>query len=379
MDFKEEILQFIDSNLDRFIEESIKIQQIPAPTFHEENRADYIRNRLESFARGKVQIDKVGNVIKTYTVDEDLPTVMIAAHLDTVFSKEVDLEVKREGNEIYGPGLCDNSLSLEGLVMIAEIMDKFELELNYNLILTSTVGEEGRGNLKGMQQVMEDYQDKIDTVIVLEGDGLGRITHQAVGSSRWKVEFSAKGGHSWGDFGNSSAVHTMSKIISALSDFELPTEPKTTFNVGKVAGGRAVNAIASKAEMLLEVRSVGEEALAEVSQEFKKIIQEVCRQNGVEVGFENIGKRPAGGLNKEHQLVKLLKRIHQRLDLSSSFKPGSTDGNLPLNLGIPAVTIGLTKGVNLHSTDEYIEVKPLKKGLQQLILIVLQIEDYIKS
>ncbi|MBM7623057.1 M20/M25/M40 family metallo-hydrolase [Sporohalobacter salinus] len=379
MNVKEKIFEFIDFNLDRFIEETIKIQQISAPTFQEENRANYIKNRLELLGGDKVQIDEVGNVINTYTVDKELPTIMITAHLDTVFSEEVDLGINREENKISGPGLCDNSLGLKGLLVIAEILDEFELKLDYNLMLTATVGEEGRGNLKGMQQLMKRYQDGIDAVIVLEGNGLGRITHQAVGSRRWKVEIEAEGGHSWNDFGNSSAVHTMSRIVSTLADFDLPTDPKTTFNIGKIVGGQAVNAIASEAEMLLEIRSLSKGALAEISQEFKRIIQDICQQDEVKVKFECIGKRPAGELSKEHKLVKLLKRIHQKLNLKSKFKPGSTDGNLPLDLNIPAVTIGLTKAENLHSTEEYIETEPLKAGLEQLILVILEIENYLKN
>ncbi|WP_408955655.1 M20/M25/M40 family metallo-hydrolase [Natroniella sp. ANB-PHB2] len=379
MSCEEEIFQFIDSNLDRFIEETIMIQQIPAPTFQEEDRAAYIKERFELLGQAKVDKDKVGNVINSYIINEDLPTVMITAHLDTVFSKEVDLEVKRERDKVSGPGLCDNSLGLKGLLVLAEIINKFEVELNYNLILAATVGEESKGNLKGMSQLMESYQHQVDTVIVLEGNGLGRITHQAVGSSRWRVKFSALGGHSWSDFGNSSAIHTMAKVISNLANFELPTDPQTTFNIGKVTGGQTVNTIAATAQMLLEVRSLSKDLLIEIDQDFRETIQNISQQDKVEVNFEDLGTRPAGRLNREDPLVNFLVRVHQKLDISSNFKPASTEANLPLNLGIPAVTIGLTEAANLHSTAEYIEVGPVKKGLQQLVLIIIQIDNYFKN
>ncbi|SJZ68654.1 M20/M25/M40 family metallo-hydrolase [Selenihalanaerobacter shriftii] len=366
----EAVLDFINAKIDRIIEETIEISQISAPTFQEEKRANHIQQKLEEFGATKIRKDEVGNVIASYRVDPTASTVMIAAHLDTVFNEEVDLQVTREDPIVAAPGICDNSLGLEGLLVVAKVLNKFNIELGYNLILAATVGEEGLGNLKGMTQLMEDYEEKVDEVIALEGDGLGRVTNQAIGSSRWRVKFKATGGHSWSDFGQPSAIHTMSKAIAALNDFKLPNNKKTTYNVGKVSGGRTINTIAQEAEMLWEVRSLESNYLEQVVKEFKDIIKGIANKDKVKTEFELIGERPAGRISSEHELIKIISQTHKELGIESKYEAASTDGNLPLNLGIPAVTIGLTRGDNIHREDEYMEIEPVKLGLKQLLLII---------
>jgi acetylornithine deacetylase/succinyl-diaminopimelate desuccinylase-like protein len=236
-------------------------------------------------------------------------------------------------------------------------------------MLCANTGEEGLGDLRGIKQAVADRRDALGAVIALEGHNLGRVTHQAVGSRRFRVTVEGPGGHSWGAFGNPSAIHVLGEIIAAIARLDVPREPKTTFNVGLIEGGVSVNTIAPRASLVLDLRSLDRGALEAVVGQVDGIVRGAATPE-IRVRSEVIGDRPAGAIPVDAPIVQTTLTALRRLGVEPVLDASSTDANVPIALGIPAVCIGLTLGGHAHRTDEFIEVAPIGRGMQQLVLLV---------
>lgn len=233
----------------------------------------------------------------------------------------------------------------------------------------ANVGEEGLGDLRGMKAVVEHFGADVILYLVLEGLALGHIYHRAVGVRRYRVTARTQGGHSWSDYGSPSAIHELAKLIVQLTSLELPKEPRTTMNVGKIAGGTSVNVIASEASFDLDLRSEGQRELRELVEGVERLI-EAANRPGVRVEAEVIGSRPAGEMSAAHPLVKLAEACVREVGLEPILTSGSTDANIPLSKGYPALVLGVTSGGGAHTKGEFIEIKPLEKGMRQLVRFV---------
>jgi len=389
--------------LSRILDLAIAIQQIPAPTFHEQERAEFLRARFAEEGLQDVEIDSVGNVYaclkatpshtspatrysSPVTRHSSLATrpIVVTAHLDTVFPPSVDLAVRREPERVSGPGIGDNAIGVAGLLGLVWALRERNLErhrtrrvsrmaLTEDLWLAANVCEEGLGNLRGMKAVVERFGDKPRAYIVLEGMALGHVYHRALGVRRYQITVKTAGGHSWVDYGRPSAIHELTRLASELAALKLPSAPRTTLNVGKISGGISVNTIAPEAALELDLRSEGRETLLEAARQVEALARSVERA-GVAVEIQVIGDRPMGEIPADHPLVRLAQECLRAQGIAPTLSIGSTDANAPLSRGIPAITVGLTTGSGAHTVHEYIHVEPLEKGMEQLVKLVSSVQ-----
>lgn len=363
--------------IERIIELAIRIQQIPAPTFHERKRAEFVRGLFEEEGLEDVSIDEAGNVyglLSNVTGQKsNVKPLIVSAHLDTVFPFEMDLSVRREGERVYGIGIGDNSLGVAALFglmwMLTSPQPSSERIGGGDIWFVANVGEEGLGDLRGMKAVVDRFGSDVLAYLVLEGMALEHVYHKAIGVKRYRITAKTQGGHSWSDYGQPSAVLELSKLVVQLSSLKLPSKPRTTMNVGRINGGTSINAIPAEAWLELDLRSEGGHELAELVAGVERLI-EAANKPGVRVEAEAIGTRPAGEMSADHPLVKLAQACLVEQGLEATLTSGSTDANVPLSRGYPAVVLGVTKGGGAHTRNEFIETAFVEKGMRQLARFV---------
>jgi tripeptide aminopeptidase len=358
--------------ISRLLNLAIAIQQIPAPTFHEGKRAEFVRNRFGGEENLPVEIDSAGNVLACLASSGKDRPLVVSAHMDTVFPPNVDLHFERESQRILGPGLGDNSLGVAGLFGLLWGLRERGIALPGDLWLVANVCEEGLGDLKGMRAVVDRFGAEPKAYLIVEGMAFGQIYHRALGVRRYRITVRTPGGHSWIDYGQPSAVHELTALSTRITALELPRTPRTTLNIGIVSGGSSVNTIAAQAMLELDLRSEHSETLLALAGQVEQIARSIARP-GVEVETEIIGERPSGEISPRHPLVKLTQVQLRAVGIEPHLNIGSTDANLPLSRNLPAVTIGLTTGGRAHTVHEFINITPLEKGLEQLIGLVSKI------
>ncbi len=264
-------------------------------------------------------------------------------------------------------------MAVAALLWLAEFLKEKRIKPKRTVLFAATVGEEGLGDLRGIREIMRRYQEEKrqpGAVVAVEGHGLGNICYEGVGSRRLKVTVKGPGGHSWDKAGNPSAIHALAVLIGLLARVEIPSKPKTSFNIGTIEGGTSVNTIAPRASMVFEVRSLTGEALDRTFGKMEKIITDF-KAEGLLVETEMVGDRPAGGLIPSSSIVQTCRKIYQALGIEPTHVAFSTDANIPLSLGLPAVCLGITRGGNAHRIDEWIEVEPVATGLKALLEVSL--------
>ncbi|MCB8946550.1 MAG: M20/M25/M40 family metallo-hydrolase [Ardenticatenaceae bacterium] len=366
-------LSYFPQAVSEIVEQAIAIQQIPAPTFEEAERAAYLERRFAEIGLQDVSQDDLHNVYGRFPGSQpgSHSPVIISAHSDTVFPAATDLTVRRENNLIYGPGIGDNSTGVAGIISLAEVLQRYEIRPLADLWFVANVGEEGLGDLRGMRAIVQRFGGKA-IYLVIEGGLYGQISHKAIGVKRYEVHIQTAGGHSWGNFGQRSAIHELGALIAAISKLKVPARPKTTFNVGVIEGGTSINTIAQSAKMLLDLRSEDPEQLAILVAEAEKLVALHQGQADVTVQMTQIGDRPAGQLRRDAPLVKqAVAALHHVGCHKISYIASSTDANVPLSLGYTAVCIGLTESGNAHRLDEYMDSTYLSTGMSQLLLLTL--------
>ena len=362
---------------DLILELAIAIQQIPSPTNAELELADFVEDQFYKIALADVGQDSLHNTFARIAGDASERPVVISAHTDTVFPAGTDLTVRFENKKhpdqglIYGPGLADNALGVAGLVVLAKTLKKYELITRSDVWFVANVGEEGLGDLKGMRAIVDRFGDQA-TYVVVEGGSYGHIFYEAIGVKRYEISVQTKGGHSWGDYGSPNAIHLLSRLISALDDLDLSPDPKTTLNVGVIEGGTTVNTIAARASCQLDLRSTMPGALAQLVKEVARLVTDAIDGHDVDVTMTQIGDRPAGIVAPETNLVRWAADALGYVGNNHvSYLAGSTDANIPISRGLPAVCIGLANSGNTHRTDEFIDPTHLAQGLGQLLLLTL--------
>ena len=350
---------------------TVCVQQIPAPTFHEAQRSAFLNEKFLLHGLQEVSTDILGNVFGRLPGAGDQAPVVVSAHLDTVFPEGTDLHLIHKEGQISGPGIGDNSLGVAALFGVLSLLRESPI-LPGDVWFVANTCEEGLGNLRGMQAVIDRFGNQAAAYIVLEGMGLGRITHRGLGVQRYRVTMCTQGGHSWANFGRPSAVQELARFVSHLENLHLPTEPRTTYNVGVFEGGTCVNVIPSEAHLELDLRSEDVNALTDVCTQVENLAGSLNR-NGcdyVSVKLEIIGQRPAGEIPADHPLVQSAVRSLRALGFSAQLSIGSTDANLPLSRGLPAICLGLTTGADSHTLGECIQTQPVGLGLQQVVDVI---------
>lgn len=352
------------------VEAAITIQQIPAPTFAEERRARYVFEQMQALGLDQVSMDDVHNVYGCLPGRGD-GAILVSAHTDTVFAQDVDLSVRREGNRMYGPGLSDNSISVAAMLHLARVLHDFSLEHDRTIFFVANTGEEGLGDLRGMRAAVDRLGDQLDAVIVLDAQ-YGTVVHAGVASRRYRISVQAAGGHSWLDFGAPSAVHVLVRLAAQFADLQVPSEPKTTFNVGVIEGGTTVNAIAQQASLLLDLRSTDVPSLEALVQQVEQIVDDVrAASPNVTINSEIVGDRPGGSIAETHPLVELARAAYEAVGATVTFDSSSTDANIPLSRNIPAVCVGMSKGGNVHRLNEYLDLDDVEAGMRAMLLLTL--------
>ena len=358
-----------------------QIAAVPSPT-GEESEKSILVERLFAGAGLATERDPLGDVVATIpgrlSPAAGASRLLIAAHIDTVFPIDTPLEITRSIDRLAGPGVGDNSVAVAAAITLSELLQTAGEVPAVDVLLTGNVGEEGLGNLRGIREVLSS-RPEIGAVVALEGHNLGRVTHVAVGSRRFRITAEGPGGHSWGDFGRPNAIQRLSKLIAELDAIPLPRTPKTTLNVGMIDGGVSVNTIAPRASCLLDLRSTDESALRRLSDRVVRIVARGNRGDDIVFTAEPIGERPAGVVAIESPVVQVAARTLAALGHNPSFDASSTDANVPIAAGIPAICIGLTTGGNVHRPDEFIDIEPLAKGITQLALLTVAISEFLSA
>ncbi len=364
----------------RLVDLAITIQQIPAPTFHEADRAGFVRSLFAQEELQDVEIDSIGNVYARFGRNSQ-PSggarekpVVVSAHLDTVFPYTVDLSIRREPDRILGPAIGDNSMGVAGLFGLVWTLKEHSLSLPGDLWLVANVCEEGLGNLRGMKALVDRFGPRPLAYIVLEGMALGQIYQRGLGVQRYRLTVKTAGGHSWIDYGQPSAIHELAALSTHIIALKLARQPRTTLNVGIISGGSSVNTIAAEAMLELDLRSESSAALEDVVEHMEQIVCS-ARKPGVAIELEPIGQRPSGELPADHQLVRLAQDSLRIVGIEPHLNIGSTDANLPLSLGLPSITVGLTTGGRAHTVHEFINIAPLEKGVEQVVKLVSRAWD----
>lgn len=363
-------------SLERLIELCVTIQQIAAPTGDEGARAAWVEGQMRSLGLREVQQDQLCNVYGRLPGRGHGPALLVSAHTDTVFAADTDLTVTQDSahQRIYGPGIGDNSTGVAALLALVEAMKTLPAPPS-SVWFVANSGEEGLGDLRGMRAAVDMLQPEIGAAIVIEGMGLGRIVHRALGSRRFRIQVAAPGGHSWSDFGSASALHVLARIAADLSRLKPPATPRTTFNVGRMEGGTSVNTIAQHAWLELDLRSEETQALQEIIAQALAVAGRYqtaeWERKGVVTQVKTIGDRPPGEIAPDHVLVRAAQTALAAAGWTGKpdLRISSTDANIPLSRGIPAVCVGVTEGGNAHRLEEWIHTPPLVRGMAHLLML----------
>ena len=365
------------ARLDDIVAQIVAIQQVPAPSFDEARRAEYMAAQFRAAGIADVERDALHNVFARLPGrDVGRPPLVVSAHLDTVFPAATDLATRRDGALLYGPGIGDNSTGLGGLLVLAQTLVNRRLAHAADIYLVANVGEEGLGDLRGMRAVVERFGERA-VYVVVEGGLFGQLTHQAIGVRRYRIEATAPGGHSWGGFGAASAIHVLGHLIAAIDRLDVPAAPKTTYNVGIIEGGTSINTIANSARLWLDLRSEAPKELARLVEQVQGILRDVndehaAAEDGVRLVAAEVGNRPAGAVGRDAPIVAFADAALRAVGCADvHYIVSSTDANIPLSRGYEAVCLGLTQSGNSHRPDEYIDITHLPDGLGQLLLVVL--------
>jgi acetylornithine deacetylase/succinyl-diaminopimelate desuccinylase-like protein len=361
------------------IEDQVRLCEVEAPPFKETKRAQLYAQMFKDIGLTNVRIDKEGNVLGERRGTQAKPHLVFSAHLDTVFPEGTAVKVKREGTVLRGPGIGDDCRGLAVLLAVARAMVKGNLQTPGTITFVGTVGEEGLGDLRGVKYLFrEGLKGQIDRFVSVDGTGLG-ITPTAVGSLRYRITFKGPGGHSYGAFGMVNPIHALGRAMAKISDFDVPRDPRTTFNVGRIGGGTSVNAIPFEAWAEVDMRSADPASLKALDARMHKAIDEaVAEENGrwgsrqLTVEKQLVGDRPAGGTPPESPIVLAAVSATKALGLMTTLDEGSTDSNIAMNMGIPAITIdGGGRGSGAHALDESFDVTNSWQGTQRALLIAL--------
>ena len=364
------------------IEDQIRFCEIPAPSFKEEVRGRELQRVFQQLGLQNVRVDKAGNVLGEYSGAGPRPRVVMAAHLDTVFPEGTSVKVKREGAVLHGPGIGDDCRGLAVIVAAVREMKKAKVQTPGTITFVANVGEEGLGDLRGVKELFNTtLKDQIDRFVSIDGTGI-HVTNVAVGSHRYRVTFKGPGGHSFGAFGMANPMGAMGRAIAKIQEIQVPKQPKTTFNVGRIGGGTSVNSIPFEGWMELDMRSSDPASLAAVDASIQKAIDAaVAEENArwgkpgvITVSKELVGDRPAGSTPENSEIVKDGLAVATVLGFNANLGEGSTDSNMPMSLKVPAITVGGGgRGRDAHALTESFDTTDAWQGTQYAILLAVSL------
>lgn len=372
-------LDFIRQDDENTLAEQLEMCRIPAYSHQEREKAQYCLKKFQEIGLCDVHMDEVYNVFGTIPGGGEGPRLMLAAHTDTVFPMDTDLTVRKEGDRYYCPGINDDTRAVAELFTIARAMKETGLRGEGDIVFCANVCEEGLGDLKGVKHIFTN--ESYDGFVSIDNPVTGGIVYTATGSLRFRVTFTGPGGHSFADFGTPSPIHALGRAMAKIAEFQVPKMPKTTFNIGVIEGGTSINVIAEKASMLLDIRSDDPEELRRLSEETYQIAEQAAKEEndrwGVKeavcVKVELIGERPAGTQPSDCKIVRAAQDAAQALGIPAELRDeSSTDANIPISMGIPAITVGRGgKEGGVHTLHEWFEPADAYLGPQKNMLLIL--------
>ena len=364
----------------RTVDEQIRFCEVPAPPFAETARGEVLQKAFSELGLRNVRVDRAGNVLAERPGAAARPHVVIAAHLDTVFPAGTNVAVRRDGPVLRGPGIGDNCRGLAVLTAIARAMRDARVDTPGTITFVANVGEEGLGDLRGVKALFGDtLKGQVDRFVSIDGGGVN-VTNVSVGSLRYRVTFKGPGGHSFAAFGVANPAQALGRAVAKIAELEVPSRPLTTFNVGRIGGGTSVNSIPFEAWMEVDLRSSAPAALKALDVQFQRAVDEAVveenrrwgRPGVVTVETTMVGDRPAGALADSAPIVQAVREAGRALGLAVPLSEGSTDANLPMSLGIPAVTIGGGgDGNDAHALTESFDTTDAWRGAQHALLVTI--------
>ena len=372
-------IAFLAADHQNTIADQIAINEVPSPPFHEAERAKYYQQKLEEAGLADVRMDQEGNVYGVFKGSGAGPRIFVSAHLDTVFAAGTDVTVREKDGKLYAPGIADNARGLAAILSVIRALKGTGVKTVGDIIFGGDVGEEGLGDLRGVKAFFRENTD-VDGYITVDGVKEQIITYLCTGSRRYEITYRGSGGHSWNAFGLPSAIHALGRAIAKISEIRTPSQPKTTFTVGTITGGTSVNSIAAEASMLLDMRSAKEEELKKLESAVMVLLDEAAAEENarwdsddIKVEIKLVGDRPAGEQAPDAPIVQAAWAATEAIGLVPEFGPASsTDANLPLSIGIPAIRIcgGGAEGHN-HSLDEWYNPANGYRGPQKVFMTLL--------
>jgi acetylornithine deacetylase/succinyl-diaminopimelate desuccinylase-like protein len=372
------------ANEPQAIEDQIRFCEVPAPSFKETARGEVLKQTFQQLGLQNVRVDKAGNVLGDRSGAAPRPRFVIAAHLDTVFPEGTDVKVKRQGGVLHGPGIGDDCRGLAVLVGVIRALKQADVQTPGSITFVADVGEEGLGDLRGMKQLFnETMKGQIDRFVSIDGTGLG-ITHVAVGSHRYRVTFKGPGGHSFGAFGLANPIDALGRAVAKIAEFQVPKQPKTTFNVGRIGGGTSVNSIPFEGWMEVDMRSSDPALLASVDANFHKAVDAAAFEENerwgtprmITVTKDLVGDRPAGSTLENSAIVQTAIAVNKALGFPVTLGEGSTDSNLPMSMKIPAITIGGGgRGTGAHALHEAFDTTDSWMGTERAVLLTIALSQ----
>ena len=378
-------LAWFATNVNWINEQQARLTEIPAPPFQEGQRAAAVKALLSS-AGLNVQTDATGNVIGELRGANEKEVVMLSAHLDTVFPPGTDVKLRREGPRLLAPGISDNGTGLAALVAVARALQEAQIKPQRTILFVADVGEEGEGNLRGMRALVDANRARLKAVVVLDGAGTDHVTTIALASRRLEVVITGPGGHSWSDFGIPNPINALVRGSVRFINTKVPASPRTTFNLGQIEGGTSINSIPYEARLKVDVRSESESELARLESALRECISAGVRdemessrdrsRGKLDWKVELLGSRPGGELAADSPLLGALRAADGMLENDSRIERSSTDANIPLSLGIDAISIGAGgNGGGAHSLQEWYDPTGREMGLKRALLTLLGIAD----
>lgn len=380
-------LDWLAKNSAWVTDQQTRITEIPAPPFKEAGRGAYLKNALAACGL-RVHTDDVGNVIGDRPGSSSSEVILLVAHMDTVFPEGTSVHVRKENGMLYAPGIADNGAGLATLLGIARALNEAKMKTRHTLIFAADVGEEGEGNLRGVRKLVEEYRSKLSAVIALDGASTEYVVTQALASRRVEIILTGPGGHSWTDFGTPNPIDALARGIARfVKNTEVPGAPRTTYNIGYIEGGGSVNAIPARAAIKVDIRSENERELGRVESALRDSIragiqEEMAASNlrgmspaiggSLEMSIHTIGSRPGGELAPNSPLLQSVMDTDRFLDNRSRTERSSTDANIPLSMGIPAISLGGGgRAGGAHTLSEWYDPGGREMGLQRVLLTLL--------
>ena len=373
-------IEWIDASAAWVTEQQIRLTEIPAPEFKEARRGEALKKLFE--ANGlRVRVDKIGNVIGERPGANSKEVILLVAHLDTVFSAGTNVTVKRNASRLEAPGIADNGAGLAALVGVSRALAEGRVHTQKMIVFAGDVGEEGEGNLRGIRALVDEFGPRLSAVIAIDGPSTEHVTTQGIASRRFEVTISGPGGHSWSDFGAPNPITALSRGIVKFSAIHVPDDPRSSYNFGVIEGGTSVNSIPARAKVKIDLRSEEEAELDRLEGALRDAMQAgikdetgASRSGGESLRLDvtSLGARPAGKLPEDSPILETLRNVDRFLGTRSRIERSSTDANIPLSQGIPAIAIGGGgKGGGSHTLAEWYDPAGRELGLKRVLLTSL--------